>query len=165
MKPIETGMFSANDIRFMNLALEQAKLSGVSGEVPVGAVLVIENQVVSLAHNQPITLSDPSAHAEVLCVRDYCLRIKNYRLPPGSTLYVTLEPCVMCLGALTHARLSRLIYAADEPRAGSIVSSQQYDALTHFNHRIDVSAGLLSEQSADLLKSFFRSRRAKTRQS
>ena len=161
MKPTNTAVFSANDVRFMNLALEQAKFSAVAGEVPVGAVLVVDDKVMSFAHNQPITLSDPSAHAEILCVRDFCLKIKNYRLPPEAKLYVTLEPCAMCLGALTHARLSRLIYAADEPRAGAIVSSQQYDELTHFNHRIEVSGGLLAEQSADLLRSFFRRRRLK----
>ena len=144
----------------MKLALEQATLSATAGEVPVGAVLVAEGQVVSLAHNQPITLSDPTAHAEIQCVRNYCHKIQNYRLPADTALYVTLEPCAMCLGALTHARLSRLIYAADEPRAGAIVSSQRYDQLTHFNHRIDVSGGLLAEQSAELLKSFFRNRRA-----
>ena len=158
----QTSCFSEDDLAFMSLALEQAKRSELLGEVPVGAVLVVADQAVSFAHNQPIGLSDPSAHAEMLCVRHFCSKIQNYRLPPDSKLYVTLEPCAMCLGMLIHARLGRLVYAAKEPRAGAIVSAQQYDELTHFNHRIDVAGGLLAEQSADLLKSFFKNRRTKT---
>ncbi len=143
----------------MQLALEQAEKAAKEQEVPIGAVLVSgQNLLLACAYNQPIKLSDPTAHAEILCLRQAAEQQKNYRLP-GSTLYVTLEPCTMCAGALVHARIRRLVFAASEPRTGSIHSIMNVLDNPSLNHRIMVDHGLCDEQAAQLMKQFFKQRR------
>lgn len=150
---------AGQDVALMQLALAQAKLGAERGEVPVGAVLAVDGVVIAQGHNQPIVACDPTAHAEIVVLRAACIQFGNYRLPAGSTLYVTLEPCSMCMGALIHARLSRLVYATTEPRAGAVVSTQNYAAQTHYNHRIAVQGGVCAGDSSMLLKAFFKARR------
>lgn len=147
-----------SDLQFMRMALEQAALGASLGEVPVGAVLVRDGEVLGQGFNQPIGLHDPSAHAEMQAVRDAASRVQNYRLP-GSTLYVTLEPCSMCAGLLVHARVARVVYAASEPRAGMAISQGRFFEQEFLNHRVLVEGGLLAEESAEMLRSFFRARR------
>lgn len=147
-----------SDLQFMRMALEQAALGASLGEVPVGAVLVRDGEVLGQGFNQPIGLHDPSAHAEMQAVRDATRRVQNYRLP-GSTLYVTLEPCSMCAGLLVHARVARVVYAASEPRAGMAISQGRFFEQEFLNHRVLVEGGLLAEESAEMLRSFFRARR------
>jgi tRNA(adenine34) deaminase len=143
----------------MARALELAEQAAAQGEVPVGAVLVIDGQIVGEGCNAQIGMHDPTAHAEVLALRAAAARLENYRLP-GSTLYVTLEPCSMCCGALVHARVGSLVFAATEPRAGAVCSTRQLLDEDAFNHRVnwrqDEGA---AESSAALLKAFFRARR------
>ena len=143
----------------MTRALALAEAAAVAGEVPVGAVLVRDEVVLGEGANGPIGAHDPSAHAELRALRAAALTVQNYRLP-GSTLYVTLEPCTMCAGALLHARVARLVFATREPRAGAVRS--QFQMLEHaaFNHRVVVDEGLMAAPSAALLQSFFRARRA-----
>ncbi len=156
---IPQSSFTAQDRIWMTAALDLAKRAAVLGEVPVGAVLVHDGQIIGEGFNQPITLHDPTAHAEICALRDACQKLQNYRLPQDATLYVTLEPCTQCVGALIHGRISRVIYAADEPRAGSLVSARQLLSDGFFNHKFTFMGGLLAEESAALLKSFFKSRR------
>ncbi|WP_228254928.1 tRNA adenosine(34) deaminase TadA [Aquirhabdus parva] len=151
--------FSSQDHIWMTAALNLAKRAAELGEVPVGAVLVHDEQIIGEGFNQPITLNDPTAHAEICALRDACQRLQNYRLPQDATLYVTLEPCTQCVGALIHGRVSRVIYAADEPRAGSLVSARQLLSDGFYNHKFTFVGGLLAEESGALLKSFFKSRR------
>ncbi len=147
-----------SDAVFMQRALALAEAAGEAGEVPVGAVLVQDGSVLGESGNSPISSMDVSAHAEMNALRLACQASKNYRLP-NSTLYVTLEPCAMCAGAIVHARVQRVVIAAREPRAGAggsvfnVLNSQQ------LNHRCEVEYGLMAEQSARLLQSFFRERR------
>ncbi len=148
----------SQDQHFMRLALEQAEQGARLGEVPVGAVLVRDGEVLGSGFNQPISLHDPSAHAEMQAVRAAALKVQNYRLP-GSTLYVTLEPCSMCAGLLVHARIARVVYGASEPRAGVAASQGCFFAQEFLNHRVQVEGGLLAEESAELLRRFFRARR------
>ncbi len=144
----------------MELALQQAQLAAEQGEVPVGAVLVDEeNQLLACGHNQPISANDPTAHAEVVALRGAAKKMNNYRLV-NSTLYVTLEPCVMCVGAMVHARVKRLVYGAVEYKTGAIESACQLLQTTRFNHSIEVSSGVLQEQCAAILSDFFAQRRA-----
>lgn len=152
--------FSAWDEHAMRLALAQARQAADKQEVPVGAVLTLGEQVLAEAHNAPIGLHDPSAHAEILALRAASLRLQNYRLP-GATLYVTLEPCTMCVGALLHSRVARVVFAAPEPRAGALGSVLALHQCEHYNHRLQVDSGLLAEDSAELLRQFFRARRQK----
>jgi tRNA(adenine34) deaminase len=147
-----------NDQFWMSRALELAHQAQEVGEVPVGAVLVHEGAMIAEAHNRPITTNDATAHAEIIVIREACLTQKNYRLP-NSTLYVTLEPCAMCAGALIHARVGRVVIATQEPRAGAAGSIMNILQHQDLNHRCDVEFGLMQEQSALLLKSFFRARR------
>lgn len=147
------------DYQFMTLAIQQAELAANHAEVPVGAVLVCQGKVLASGHNCPIGCADPTAHAEIVALRQACRFINNYRLPPGTTLYVTLEPCTMCVGALIHARLSRLVFATFEPRSGMLGSQLNLARLTCYNHRISVQNGLMQSQSRDLLKHFFHKRR------
>lgn len=142
----------------MEVALEQARLAARLGEVPVGAVVVQGDEVLACDHNAPILANDPTAHAEVRALRAAAAKVGNYRLP-GSTLYVTLEPCSMCVGALMHARVERLVFGAREPKAGSVVSATQLLSSPHFNHRIEVSEGVLASESSALLRAFFANRR------
>ncbi|WP_410211629.1 tRNA adenosine(34) deaminase TadA [Aquirhabdus sp.] len=152
-------VFTAQDHIWMTAALNLAKRAAELGEVPVGALLVHDGQIIGEGFNQPITLNDPTAHAEICALRDACQRLKNYRLPQDVTLYVTLEPCTQCVGALIHGRVSRVIYAADEPRAGSLVSARQLLSDGFYNHKFTFVGGLLAEESGALLKSFFKLRR------
>jgi tRNA(adenine34) deaminase len=146
------------DEKFMREALELARWAESEGEVPVGAVLVKDGRVIGRGHNHPISAKDPSAHAEIVALREAAQVCGNYRLT-GTTLYVTLEPCAMCAGALVHARVQRLVYGASDPKAGaagSVFNLVQADAL---NHRLDVTGGVLADECAVLLKGFFSRRR------
>lgn len=146
------------DIDFMRLALAEAEQAAACGEVPVGAVLVQEGRVVGKGFNQPIRSHDPSAHAEMVALRQAAQAQQNYRLP-NSTLYVTLEPCTMCAGLLIHSRVTRLVFGASEPRAGAVISRSQILAQPWMNHRIEVEGGVLEDECAALLTEFFRARR------
>ena len=142
----------------MRRALALAARAAESGEVPVGAVLLRDGEVLAEAFNSPIAGCDPTAHAEVLALRKAAQKVANYRLP-GSTLYVSIEPCTMCAGALMHARVQRLVYGAAEPRAGVFESQLGLDQQSFYNHRIEVVSGVLAEESAEMLKAFFSARR------
>ena len=148
----------SQDERFMREALELARQGAGLGEVPVGALLVQDGEVIGRGFNCPISNHDPSAHAEMVAIRAAALAAKNYRLP-GSTLYVTLEPCSMCAGLIVHARIARVVYGATEPRAGVAVSRGQFFAQDFLNHRVLVEGRLLAQESADMLSAFFRARR------
>ena len=144
----------------MRQALAQAHLAAELGEVPVGAVLVDEaGELIAAGHNQPISTNDPSAHAEIVTLRAAAQRLCNYRLP-GCTLYVTLEPCTMCVGALVHARVKRLVYGATEPKSGAIESAQRLFETGRYNHQPIVEGGLLTGECSLLLSNFFETRRA-----
>lgn len=152
-------IFTLDDDHWMHRALALADHArDADGEVPIGAVLVLNNEIVGEGWNRNITLSDPSAHAEIGALRDAGQRLGNHRVP-GSTLYVTLEPCAMCAMALVHARVARVVYGASDPKTGA--AGSVFDTLVsdRHNHRIEVQGGLLAEESATLLRSFFRSRR------
>lgn len=142
----------------MRRALELAARAEVDGEVPVGAVLVKDGEIVGEGWNRPIGESDPTAHAEIDALRNAAARLGNYRLP-GTTLYATLEPCAMCAGAIVHARVARLVFAATDPKAGAAGSIIDIFALQALNHRVEVEAGLLADEAAQLLKRFFAGRR------
>ncbi len=142
----------------MQRALALAQQAAVKGEVPVGAVLVREGEVIGEGFNCPITTNDPTAHAEVMALRDAAKRISNYRLP-NTTLYVTVEPCAMCAGALVHARVARVVYGTPEPKAGVADSHLSLFAAPHFNHRVCCEGGVLQEACSAMMQSFFRSRR------
>ena len=157
---ISTSTFwSLEDVCWMQEALELAKLGAAREEVPVGAILVHNQQIIGQGFNEPIGRHDATAHAEIVALRDACMCLNNYRLPLQTTLYVTLEPCTMCIGALIHARVDRLIYAASEPRAGMVGSQMDLAAQPFYNHSIQVHKGLCSEHSSQMLKAFFRQRR------
>lgn len=151
--------WSVGDVKWMHEALNLAKQGAEHGEVPVGAILVHNQQIIGQGFNEPIGRHDATAHAEIIALRDACRRLNNYRLPLQTTLYVTLEPCTMCIGALIHARVDRLIYAASEPRAGMVGSQMNLAAESFYNHRIQVHKGLCREHSSQMLKDFFRQRR------
>lgn len=150
------------DDYFMRLALAEAELAAAKGEVPVGAVIVAADRQTVLArgHNQPISSHDPTAHAEVVALRAAAQVLNNYRLD-GCTLYVTLEPCTMCVGALVHARLQRVVFATTEPKAGSLQSARQLMApeAGYFNHRFVWQGGVLAEEAGQQLSAFFKRRR------
>ena len=146
------------DEKWMNLALEQAVKAEKEGEVPVGAILVKDGLVVARAHNQPISTNDPTAHAEIQLLRAAGEELKNYRLT-GTSLYVTLEPCAMCLGAMMHARIERIVYGAHDPKTGVCGSSENLIDANCFNHKIDLVSGVLENECKQLLKKFFISRR------
>jgi tRNA(adenine34) deaminase len=155
-------VFAEADVHWMRHALELARRAAGEGEVPVGAVLVREGEILGEGWNRPIGEHDPSAHAEIQALREAGRRVGNYRLP-GSILYVTLEPCVMCAGAIVHARVSQVIYGAPDPKAGACGSV--FDLLPsdgRFNHRTEVRGGLLAEDGGALLRAFFRARRARS---
>jgi tRNA(adenine34) deaminase len=144
---------------YMREALAEAELAALDGEVPVGAVLVSpEGGIVGRGRNQPTRLNDPAGHAEILVLRDAGCRLGNYRLP-GHVLYVTLEPCVMCVGALLHARVAMVVYGATDPKAGAIDSVYRIGTDGRLNHRFRVLGGVLAEESRSLLQAFFRNRR------
>jgi len=146
------------DRQFMQEALEQAKLAALAGEVPVGAILVRDGQVIGRGFNQPIGNHDPSAHAEMLALRTAAQGVANYRLP-GATLYVTLEPCVMCSGAMLHARIDRVVFGAPDPKTGAAGSVLDIFASKQINHQTQVEGGILAEECGQILRDFFRERR------
>jgi tRNA(adenine34) deaminase len=146
------------DRQFMQQALEQAGLAANAGEVPVGAVLVRDGQVIARAFNQPIAKHDPSAHAEMLALRQAASSEENYRLP-GSTLYVTLEPCTMCAGAMLHARIDRVVYGALDPKTGAAGSVLDVFSSKQINHQTTVEGGVMGEECGQLLRDFFKERR------
>jgi tRNA(Arg) A34 adenosine deaminase TadA len=147
-----------NDIDFMRLALEAARGAEQAGEVPVGAVLVQGDAILAVAANRPIAGHDPTAHAEIEALRAGGKTVGSYRLN-GTTLYVTLEPCVMCASAIVHARVARLVFGAWDPKAGAAGSTTNVFTMPSMNHRVDVFGGVLMEESARLLNAFFVARR------
>jgi tRNA(adenine34) deaminase len=146
------------DIDFMRLALEAAQAAAAAGEVPVGAVLVQGNAVLAVAANRPIAACDPTAHAEIEALRAAGRVLESYRLN-GTTLYVTLEPCVMCASAIIHARVARVVFGAWDPKAGAAGSTANVFTMPSMNHRVDVFGGVLMEEAGHLLNSFFAARR------
>ena len=147
------------DERFMRAALAQARLGLQTGEVPIGAVVVLDGQVRGEGFNQPIASHDPTAHAEVVAIRAAARDVENYRLT-GATLYVTVEPCLMCVGAAVHARLARVVYGVAEPKAGAVHSTLEGFEHPALNHRIEATGGALESECRELLQGFFTARRA-----
>jgi tRNA(adenine34) deaminase len=156
-------MFMPNeqDAEFMKMALMQAHQARDAGEVPVGAVLVANQQVIASGHNQPIGNHDPSAHAEIVTLKAAGAALNNYRLPE-TTLYVTLEPCMMCCGAIIHARVSRLVYGASDAKTGCVHSVMKLFDNAQLNHHTMVEGGVLADECAQVLKDFFKERRVKS---
>ncbi|MCK9563684.1 MAG: tRNA adenosine(34) deaminase TadA [Bacteroidales bacterium] len=148
----------AADSHWMALALARAQHAASIGEVPVGAVLVRDGECLAAGYNHPISACDPTLHAEIHALRLGAQAAGNYRLP-GTTLYVTIEPCTMCIGAIIHARVARVVFGAREPRAGAVVSRLQLLDQSHYNHRIEWGEGVMAAESAELMRDFFRSRR------
>jgi tRNA(Arg) A34 adenosine deaminase TadA len=154
----DTPVSIAQDTAWMRLAIEQAHQAESLGEVPVGAVLVIDSALIAAAFNAPISGCDPSAHAEIAVLRKAAELRKNYRLP-FSTLYVTIEPCTMCMGAMIHSRVQRVVFGAREPRAGAVVSQLQLAGQPFYNHQIEVTEGVLADECGALVSTFFRAKR------
>jgi len=155
---MNTGQVSS-DVMFMEHALELARKAELEGEVPVGAVMVLDETIIGKGWNRPISTNDPTAHAEIMALRAAGLHQANYRLP-GSTMYVTLEPCPMCASAIIHARVGRVVFGAYDPKGGA--AGSVFDLLPpdgRFNHRLQCEGGLLEQECGDLLRGFFRSRR------
>ncbi len=146
--------------QFMQVALDLAKQAAINGEVPVGAVVVNNGEIIGRGSNAPISLSDPSAHAEIQALRDAAKTINNYRLI-DCTLYVTLEPCVMCTGAIQHARIAKLVYGASDPKTGACGSVVNLMSENKLNHHTEVLGGVMAEECGKLLSTFFRERRKK----
>jgi tRNA(adenine34) deaminase len=143
---------------FMRLALELAHAAHLADEVPVGAVVVVDGEVVGSGHNQPIGLQDPTAHAEIVAMRAAARRLENYRLT-GATLYVTVEPCMMCVGAMVHARIDTVVFGAPEPKTGALVSTQRAHEHAGLNHKLRVIGGVLEDECRAPVQEFFRDRR------
>jgi tRNA(adenine34) deaminase len=146
------------DRQFMQQALDQAKLAAMAGEVPVGAVLVRDGKIISRGFNQPISNSDPSAHAEMMALRAAAQVELNYRLP-GTTLYVTLEPCIMCSGAIMHARVERVVFGAADPKTGAAGSVLNVFSEKQINHQTQVEGGIMGDECGQVLRDFFKGRR------
>jgi tRNA(adenine34) deaminase len=146
------------DEKWMKLALNEANLAMDENEIPVGAVLVKNGKLIAQSHNQPINKNDPTAHAEIQLLREAGLQQKNYRLI-GSTLYVTLEPCAMCFGAMIHARIERLVFGASDPKTGVCGSCTNLNEEGFFNHNISITGGILKDESSELLRLFFKLKR------
>jgi tRNA(adenine34) deaminase len=144
---------------FMRAALDQARLAAQAGEVPVGAVIVIDGEVAGAGFNQPIGSHDPTAHAEIVAIRAAAGHVGNYRLT-GSTLYVTVEPCLMCVGAMVHARVGTVVFGAPEPKAGAVVSTLAAHELPSLNHRMVAIGGVLEDECREIIQAFFRERRS-----
>ena len=155
---VQLDVLRAVDTHFMRRALELARLARDRGEVPVGAVVVLDEQVIGEGFNQPISSNDPTAHAEIVALREASSRIKNYRLP-GARLYVTIEPCQMCVGAMVHARIAKVIYGTREPKAGAIESAIRAHEHPALNHRMEAQGGILEEDCRAAIQSFFSERR------
>ena len=152
------GAAAAEDEAWMRHALALARQAAAEGEVPVGAVLVKDGELISEGYNRPISNHDPSGHAEMIALREGAKKIGNYRLT-GTTLYVTLEPCVMCAGAIIHARVQRLVFAAADPKAGAVHSLYDVISNPRLNHRVEWTGGVLEPECGQLLRDFFRARR------
>jgi len=150
------------EARFMAVALEQARLAWLEGEVPVGAVVVKDGEIIATGYNRPIGGHDPTAHAEIVALRAAADKLGNYRLP-GCELYVTLEPCIMCSGAMMHARLARVVYGATDPKTGACGSVVNLFNEEKLNHHTEVVGGLMAEEASAMLKAFFAERRAAAR--
>ena len=146
------------DEKWMKIAISEANLAINEGEIPVGAVLIQDGKLIAKAHNQPILNHDPTAHAEVEVLRKAGKKLKNYRLA-RSTLYVTLEPCIMCLGAIMHARIERIVFGASDPKTGVCGSKTDLTSESFFTHKVKVDGGVLEEENKKILQSFFKSRR------
>ena len=146
------------DEKWMQIAISEANLAKSKDEIPVGAVLIQNNELIAQAHNQPISHNDPTAHAEIQVLRIAAKQQSNYRLV-GSTIYVTLEPCAMCLGAMMHARIKRIVFGASDPKTGVCGSCANLTSEAFFNHRISVLGGILEKESKEILQSFFKLRR------
>ena len=153
-----TAQQAADDARFMDLALEEADRAATAGEVPVGAVVVLDGRVIARGHNAPIAQRDPTAHAEIVALRAAARELGNYRLP-GVTLYCTVEPCAMCCGAVVHARIARLVYGAADPKAGAVESLFRFLEDARLNHHVEVTAGVRAAEGGSRLSEFFRTRR------
>tara|TARA_R110000822_G_scaffold159476_13_gene299325 strand:- start:33625 stop:34119 length:495 start_codon:yes stop_codon:yes gene_type:complete len=150
--------YTPADRDWMSRALSLAAQAAEVGEVPVGAILVKNGAVIGEGWNRPISSCDPTAHAEVVALRDAASRLENYRLPE-TTLYVTIEPCTMCVGAILHGRVGRLVYGATEPRAGAVTSQLRLTEMTHYNHKIDVVGGVMAKECSQLMSEFFKKKR------
>ena len=149
-----------SDQFWMSNAVELAKQAGERGEVPVGAVLILDDKMIGKGRNQSIELNDPSAHAEIQALREGASKIGNYRLI-GSKIYVTIEPCTMCLGAMIHARIEKLVFGAKEPKSGAVTSANDISRPNSFNHTFKVIDGILKDECSQLMTNFFRARRNK----
>jgi len=154
-----TTHYSADE-QWMLVAIHEAEQAALRGEVPVGAVLVANGTVIGAGGNSPIHTNDPTGHAEIIALRQAGQSLSNYRLP-GTTLYVTLEPCVMCIGAIILARVDRLVYGADDPKSGAVISKYSIGRNNKLNHTIEVTSGVLGYECSQLLTTFFRARRKK----
>ena len=148
----------SEDEKWMQIAIIEANIAKVKGEVPVGSILVQNSQIIAKAHNCPISKNDPTAHAEIEVLRKAGKKLLNYRLPK-TTLYVTLEPCAMCLGAMIHARIERVVFGASDPKSGVCGSTIDLSSESIFNHQISVSGGVLEHECKNILQSFFKLRR------
>jgi tRNA(adenine34) deaminase len=146
------------DFEYMHLAIAQAQAAALRGEVPVGALVVLEDRILAAAGNRTITDCDPTAHAEIVALREAARKAGNHRLL-GASIYVTVEPCAMCAGALVQARIARLVYGADEPKGGAIRTCMQVLDAPSLNHRVEIVSGVLADESVQLLQSFFSARR------
>ena len=151
-------MIDGEHERFMRLALTEAAAAQAGGEVPVGAVIVLEGRVIGVGGNRPIGAIDPTAHAEIVAMRAAAASLGNYRLT-GATLYVTVEPCLMCVGAMIHARVGLVVFGAAEPRGGALVSAVRAHETPGLNHRLEVLGGVLEDDARTLMQQFFRDRR------
>ena len=154
---------NSTDAAWMQYAFELAAQAAAQGEIPVGAIIVSQNEVIGSGYNAPISLNDPTAHAEIVAIRQACQQIQNYRLPEDAVLYVTLEPCTMCVGALVHARINRVVYGTTEPKAGSLVSARQLLSNGYYNHVFKFEGGCMGNECATQLSDFFRARREQKR--
>lgn len=150
--------YDKEDVKYMELALKAARAAADKGEVPVGAVLVKSGDLIAAAGNMTITANDPTGHAEIRALRAAADTLGNYRLP-GTTLYVTLEPCLMCIGAILHARVERLVYGAADPKTGAVASLYPIGTDQRLNHRLAITSGVLEHECGDLLRAFFKAKR------
>jgi tRNA(adenine34) deaminase len=148
-----------DDLKFMRFALNRAREAWQRGEVPVGALVVHDGEIVGEGFNQPIETNDPTAHAEIVAMRQAAERLRNYRLT-GATMYVTIEPCQMCVGAMVHARIGRLVYGAPEPKAGAIESAMRAHEHPALNHRLEVTGRVLEDECREVIQRFFTERRS-----
>ena len=155
-------MRTKSDQFWMSTAIELAKQAGERGEIPVGAVLILDDKIIGRGRNQSIELNDPTAHAEIQALREAGSKIENYRLR-GSKIYVTVEPCTMCFGALVHARIEQLVFGAKEPKSGALTSVSEVSRQNSFNHRFNVLNGILEDECSQLMTNFFQARRTEQR--